>query len=97
MAMRKATAKRKPVRKATKKKTTRKKRALPNAWSAKDVGYLKKNYKTQTAPQIAKVLKRTVAAVRAKATTLGLKKGVVRKKAAAKKKARKVVARKRTM
>jgi len=62
------------------------------------VAYLKKNYKTMTAPQIGKALKRTENAVRAKAASLGLKKGVVKKKAVAKKKPvkKKTVARKTT-
>ena len=94
MAMKKAAAKRKT---AEKKTTKEKKRANPNVWTAAQVKCLKTNYKKMTAPQIAKTLKRTVNAVRAKAATLGLKKTVVKKKAAPKKKVvkRKTVARKK--
>lgn len=79
---RKATSKKKTTKKATKKN------AVVNVWSAKDVAFLKTNYKGKTATQIGKALHRTVNAVRAKAATLNLKKGVV-KKAAGKKAHRK--------
>ncbi len=54
----------------TKKKST----AVPNAWKASEVSYLKKNFKKRTAREIAEHLGRTINAVRAKAATLGLRK-----------------------
>lgn len=85
MAVKKATAK-KATKKVTKKSTNKKstKKGV-NEWSAVSVAYLKANYKTKTAREIAKRLGRSIDAVRAKAATFNLKKGPVKKKAAAKK------------
>lgn len=76
MAVKKATPKKKPV-----KKTTAKKASTVNVWSPKDIAFLKSNYVAKTATQISKALGRTVNAVRAKAATLHLKKGNVKKAA----------------
>ena len=85
MAVKKATSKKKTAKKgtakkkATKKGTKKKAGSTVNVWSARDIAYLKANYMGKTASQISKALGRTVNAVRAKATTLNLRKGVTKK------------------
>ena len=44
-------------------------------WTYKELDYLERNYKSQTAPQIAKHLKKTLRQVTNKVHRLGLKKG----------------------
>ena len=76
------TTKKKPARKkATTKKVGRK---GVKAWTAAETATLKKAYKTHSATEIAKMLRRTVSSVKAKARTLGLKKPNWRKTAAKK-------------
>jgi DNA-binding protein HU-beta len=82
VAMKKAATKKKSTKKVINKKSTKK---GANEWSAAGVAFLKANYRTKTAREIAKRLSRSIDAVRAKAATLNLKKGPVKKKAAAKK------------
>lgn len=79
MVVKKATPKKKPVKKAVVKKVS-----LINIWSPKDIAYLKANYVAKTATQISAALNRTVNAVRAKAATLHLKKGNAKRTAAKK-------------
>jgi len=70
-----------PMKRATRKKATKKRAALAKPWSSTEVGYLKKFFKAKTARQIGTSLGRTINAVRAKAASLKLKKGVARKAA----------------
>ncbi|MDD5426268.1 MAG: histone [candidate division Zixibacteria bacterium] len=96
---------RKAKKKATPKKVVKKKlTARANVWSASEIAYMRKVYKTTPASQIARTLKRSIAAVRTKARALGLKKPVIRKasgkkfavKTAPRKAARKVIRKKVT-
>ena len=80
--MRKAT--KKTVRKAKAKKPAVRKGA--KAWAAAEVSTLRKAYKTKTATELAKMFRRSVSSVKAKARSLKLKKAKV-KKAAPKRKA----------
>jgi len=92
-------------KKATRKTTVRRKpgvRKGAKAWTAAETTMLKREYKTHSATEIAKMLRRSVSSVKAKARTLGLKKPV-RRKAAPKKRttpkkaaARKTVAKRKT-
>lgn len=81
--MRKAT--RKPVRKAKAKKTVTRKGA--KVWSSAEVTNLRKAYKTKTATELARMFRRTVSSVKAKARSLGLKKAKPAKKSAPARKA----------
>lgn len=66
---------RKATKKAAKKKTAgRAVRAGAKAWDQQDVRQLRSLYDTHTAQQIAKILGRSLASVKAKIRTLGLKK-----------------------
>ncbi len=70
-------------RKTTRKKTTKTARVRKGAkaWAAAEVAMLKRAYKTQSATQIAKTLRRSVSSVKAKARTLGLRKPARRRAA----------------
>jgi len=87
-----------------KMKTTRKKavrisgvRKGAKVWTAVEVATLRRTYKTQSATQIAKTLRRSVSSVKAKVRTLGLKKKVQAKSAAKKATSRRKVAKRRTV
>lgn len=85
------------VKRASKKKVAKRAAIRPGTkvWTQSDVATLRKLYKKNTNPQIARLLRRSVAAVAAKAGALGLKKGAVRKAAPRRKKvARKAAPRK---
>ncbi|MFQ6007908.1 MAG: hypothetical protein ACE5K8_03055 [Candidatus Zixiibacteriota bacterium] len=82
-ATRKTTAKRPKVRKGAK------------AWSSAEIATLRQAYRTKSATEIAKMLRRTVSSVKAKARTLKLRKPV-RRKAAGKKATKKKATRKAT-
>lgn len=87
-------AKKKPARK---KATTRKVAVRPGAkaWTAAETAKLKKAYKTNSASEIAKMLKRSISSVKAKIRTLGLKKPNWRKAAAKKTTTKKATTRKK--
>ena len=73
-----------PRKKATKTKAVR---ARAKAWTATEVARLRQLYKTETSTKIAKTLRRSQAAVAAKARALGLRKPKSWKPPTAKKKA----------
>lgn len=71
---------RKTKKKATPKKVVKKKlTARANVWSASEIAYMKKVYKTTPATEIASTLKRSIAAVRTKARALGLRKPKIKR------------------
>lgn len=97
------TVKRKAAPKKAARKTVRKVRRTRKGaklWTATEVKMLRKMYKSTSAPDIAKKLKRTVSSVRSKAVALSLKKAAMRRKAAPKRKVapkRKTAAKKKTV
>ena len=88
------TVKRPTTRRATSRKTTRTKKVATRpgakAWTPTEVSRLRTAYRTKTATEIAKTLRRSLSSVKSKARALGLT------KPASAKKTRKPAPRKRT-
>ena len=94
--MRKARKKAAPRRKpATRRKVVRRVRKGAKAWTSAEVATLRKLYRSMPASKIARMLKRSLASVQAKARTLGLRKAAKRRAPAKRKPARRRVARKK--
>jgi hypothetical protein len=76
-------ARKKATRKTAAKKPRLRKGA--KAWTPAEVTTLRTAYRTKSATEIAKMLRRSVSSVKAKARTLGLRKPAGKRKAVAKK------------